>query len=194
MSGTKRSVAANSSTGQAKRTRGESPPPPPRSSSTTTTTIASTSATTSTGTSRLQSLYADTYASERATELQIFVDGSNPPLTGLRAYQTLPRHQRRRAMAHNVSRVPQRLRERAQAEMRAAKPTSKAVRAFRKRSLRVKRDHARRQVDKHWLEVGGGSIDGMESAQEFAYFVCLVDSRLACETNAYAIAMGFHVG
>lgn len=183
MSGTKRSVAADSSTGQAKRTRGES--------TSSATTIAASS--TSTSTSRLQSLYADTYASERATELQIFVDGSNPPLTGLRAYQTLPRHQRRRAMAHNVNRVPQRLRERAQAEMRAAKPTSKSVRAFRKRALRVKRDHARRQVDKHWLEVTHRFRMEMGFVAYFIVLFC-VDSCLACETNAYAIAMGFHVG
>jgi ribonuclease P/MRP protein subunit POP1 len=192
MSGTKRSVASDSSTGQAKRTRGGESPPPRSSSSTTT--ISSTSATTSTGTSRLQSLYADTYANERATELQIFVDGSNPPLTGLRAYQTLPRHQRRRAMAHNVNRVPQRLRERAQAEMRAAKPTSKAVRAFRKRSLRVKRDHARRQVDKHWLEVCSSHAWSPDGFRNLHSVISLVDSCLACETNAYAIAMGFHVG
>lgn len=98
-------------------------------------------------------MYADQFASERATELQIFVDGASPVVTGLRAYQTLPRHKRRRAMAHNVNRVPQRLRERAQLEMHEPKRASKPVRKFRRRQLKIVRDHARRQIDKRWLEV-----------------------------------------
>jgi ribonuclease P/MRP protein subunit POP1 len=149
MSGTKRGVPHGAS-GQAKRPRAEKSS---SSASTTTATTAASSSSAADNNSRLQSLYADQFASQRATELQIFVDGASPVVTGLRAYQTLPRHKRRRAMAHNVNRVPQRLRERARLEMHEPKNVSKPVRKYRRRQLRIVRDHARRQVDKRWLEV-----------------------------------------
>jgi ribonuclease P/MRP protein subunit POP1 len=104
-------------------------------------------------TTRLQSVHTDTFAKERAGDLRVFVDGANPPVTGLRTYQTLPRHKRRRAMAHNVNRVPQRLRARAQLEVQEAKGgVLKSVRRYRRRVLGVARDHARRQRTKRWLE------------------------------------------
>lgn len=104
------------------------------------------------GTTRLQSIQPDAFAAERAVELQTFIEGADPPLGGLRAYQTLPRHKRRRAMAHNVNRVPQRLRARALSEMQAKSSATKVVRRAKHRLVAVVRDHKRRQRTKRWLE------------------------------------------
>ncbi|KAI8871640.1 POP1-domain-containing protein [Ramicandelaber brevisporus] len=60
------------------------------------------------------------YAASRAFEIAVMRDTMRKPWhsNSARAFQTLPRHLRRRAASHNVKRIPVRLRERALAEMR----------------------------------------------------------------------------
>ncbi|KAJ1933521.1 Ribonucleases P/MRP protein subunit pop1, partial [Linderina macrospora] len=58
--------------------------------------------------------------------LQRSLDNSSN--TGMaRAFQTLPRHLRRRAASHNVKRIPQRLREKAISEMTKSAMSSKKL-------------------------------------------------------------------
>ncbi|KAH7927632.1 POP1-domain-containing protein [Leucogyrophana mollusca] len=72
-----------------------------------------------------------------------------------RAWQTLPRHLRRRAASHDVRRVPVRLREKARAEMdpvrRKALGRSKPKRGKTNHISRTE-SFLRRQHDKTWLE------------------------------------------
>ncbi|KAJ2159031.1 Ribonucleases P/MRP protein subunit pop1 [Coemansia sp. RSA 552] len=83
----------------------------------------------------------------------------------VRAFQTLPRHLRRRAASHNVKRVPARLRERALAEMLKSAQSSKARagtdqltnakksnRYKRRRARSVREEYELRQTGKRWLE------------------------------------------
>ncbi|KAJ2355799.1 Ribonucleases P/MRP protein subunit pop1 [Coemansia sp. RSA 2618] len=83
----------------------------------------------------------------------------------VRAFQTLPRHLRRRAASHNVKRIPARLRERALSEMRKSAQTSKALagtdrltnakkpsRYKRRRARATREEYETRQTGKRWLE------------------------------------------
>ncbi|KAJ2614099.1 Ribonucleases P/MRP protein subunit pop1 [Coemansia sp. RSA 1365] len=83
----------------------------------------------------------------------------------VRAFQTLPRHLRRRAASHNVKRIPARLRERAIAEMKKSAQNSKALagtdrltgatkssRYKRRRARTVREEYELRQTGKRWLE------------------------------------------
>ncbi|KAJ2801202.1 Ribonucleases P/MRP protein subunit pop1 [Coemansia helicoidea] len=83
----------------------------------------------------------------------------------VRAFQTLPRHLRRRAASHNVKRIPVRLRERAIAEMTKSAASSKTLagtdrltnaqrsnRYKRRRTRTVREEYELRQAGKRWLE------------------------------------------
>ncbi|KAJ1960329.1 Ribonucleases P/MRP protein subunit pop1, partial [Dipsacomyces acuminosporus] len=82
-----------------------------------------------------------------------------------RAFQTLPRHLRRRAASHNVKRIPVRLREKAISEMKKSAQSSKnlknsdqltngkkASRYKRRRTRTVREEYELRQSGKRWLE------------------------------------------
>ena len=59
------------------------------------------------------------FAEARALEINNMVEAIKEAdnLSGKRLFQTLPRHMRRRAMSHNVKRMPARLRQRASFEV-----------------------------------------------------------------------------
>ncbi|ORY00772.1 POP1-domain-containing protein [Basidiobolus meristosporus CBS 931.73] len=71
-----------------------------------------------------------------------------------RAFQSLPRHLRRRAASHNVKRLPVRLREKALREMANDNTISKKGPSRRKkrRPGSIMDEYKRRQVNKRWLE------------------------------------------
>ncbi|KAJ2754071.1 Ribonucleases P/MRP protein subunit pop1 [Coemansia pectinata] len=82
-----------------------------------------------------------------------------------RAFQTLPRHLRRRAASHNVKRMPVRLREKAISEMKKSAASSKTLgdsgrltnakknnRYKRRRTRSVRAEYEQRQTGKRWLE------------------------------------------
>ncbi|KAJ2803256.1 Ribonucleases P/MRP protein subunit pop1, partial [Coemansia furcata] len=82
-----------------------------------------------------------------------------------RAFQTLPRHLRRRAASHNVKRMPVRLREKAISEMKKSAQSSKTLgdsgrltnakknnRYKRRRTRSVRAEYELRQTGKRWLE------------------------------------------
>ncbi|KAJ1946003.1 Ribonucleases P/MRP protein subunit pop1, partial [Linderina pennispora] len=82
-----------------------------------------------------------------------------------RAFQTLPRHLRRRAASHNVKRIPKRLRDKAISEMKKSAMSSKKLdgtgkltnaksgnRYKRRRTRSVREEYELRQRGKRWLE------------------------------------------
>ena len=60
---------------------------------------------------------AYSFAQARADELKAMVKTTASRSTGKRVFQSLPRHMRRRAMSHNVKRLPRRLRQAAEREV-----------------------------------------------------------------------------
>lgn len=58
------------------------------------------------------------FAQARADELRAMLKTTGSRSEGKRVFQSLPRHMRRRAMSHNVKRLPRRLREAAAREVR----------------------------------------------------------------------------
>lgn len=61
------------------------------------------------------------FAQARADELKAMVKTTSSRSTGKRVFQSLPRHMRRRAMSHNIKRLPRRLRQAAEREVRLHK-------------------------------------------------------------------------
>lgn len=57
------------------------------------------------------------FAEARATELRCMVKALRSKGGAKRTFQLLPRHMRRRAMSHNVKRLPRRLRSKAKGEV-----------------------------------------------------------------------------
>lgn len=66
-----------------------------------------------------RAINAEQFASARAVEIKNMVTAIEEAnkSKGKRVFQTLPRHMRRRAMSHNVKRMPVRLRQRAAYEV-----------------------------------------------------------------------------
>ncbi|KAJ1976511.1 Ribonucleases P/MRP protein subunit pop1 [Dimargaris verticillata] len=99
-----------------------------------------------------------TFLNERAAEVQALHKAvSNADMTSkARAFQTLPRHLRRRQASHNPNRMPMRLRKRAEWEMKqsggVAKKPAKQSRYWRRRPGRIADEFKRRQQSKRWLE------------------------------------------
>lgn len=60
---------------------------------------------------------ASTFAQARAAEISAMLKAVTQKSSNSLVFQTLPRHMRRRAMSHNVKRLPRRLREMAQKEV-----------------------------------------------------------------------------
>ena len=60
------------------------------------------------------------FAEARALEINSMVEAIKEAdsLSGKRLFQTLPKHMRRRAMSHNIKRIPSRLRQRASFEVK----------------------------------------------------------------------------
>lgn len=60
------------------------------------------------------------FAEARALEINNMVEAIKEAdsLSGKRLFQTLPKHMRRRAMSHNIKRIPSRLRQRASFEVK----------------------------------------------------------------------------
>ncbi|CAH1773994.1 unnamed protein product [Owenia fusiformis] len=69
-----------------------------------------------------------------------------------RIIQQLPRHMRRRAMSHNIKRIPRRLRNIAQSQMGPVKTTKRPSRRHRRRPHNLLQEYNRRQRSHGWLE------------------------------------------
>ncbi|XP_034867488.1 ribonucleases P/MRP protein subunit POP1 isoform X1 [Mirounga angustirostris] len=100
---------------------------------------------------------ASTFAQARAAEISAMLKAVTQKSSNSLVFQTLPRHMRRRAMSHNVKRLPRRLQEIAQKEAEKAvhqkkehskNKCHKARRCHKKRVL----EFNRRQKKNIWLE------------------------------------------
>ncbi|KAJ8978127.1 hypothetical protein NQ317_014182 [Molorchus minor] len=68
------------------------------------------------------------------------------------AFQKLPKHMRRRAMSHNVKRLPRRLREIHMNQMKKSGLPPKQKRKYRRRPFNLLSDYMRRQRNHTWLD------------------------------------------
>ncbi|NXC49557.1 POP1 protein, partial [Penelope pileata] len=98
-----------------------------------------------------------TFAQARAAEIKAMLKAVTQKSSNSLVFQTLPRHMRRRAMSHNVKRLPRRLREIAKKEAEKAvhqkKEQSKTKsRKARRRHINLVAEFNRRQRKNIWLE------------------------------------------
>ncbi|TPX69243.1 hypothetical protein SpCBS45565_g02571 [Spizellomyces sp. 'palustris'] len=101
------------------------------------------------------------FAEARAFEisaLQKALENSTENAGVQRVFQTVPRYMRRRAASHNVKRLPQRLRDKALAQIAKdpggpqKKKGKPPTRPKRRRTKSATQDFIRRQMGKRWLE------------------------------------------
>nr|XP_010586723.1 ribonucleases P/MRP protein subunit POP1 isoform X1 [Loxodonta africana] len=100
---------------------------------------------------------ASTFAQARAAEISAMLKAVTQKSSNSMVFQTLPRHMRRRAMSHNVKRLPRRLREIAQKE--AEKAVHQKKEHSKNKCHKARRCHKnqvlefnRRQKKNMWLE------------------------------------------
>ncbi|XP_054023380.1 ribonucleases P/MRP protein subunit POP1 [Dryobates pubescens] len=97
------------------------------------------------------------FAEARAAEIKAMLKAVSQKSSNSLVFQTLPRHMRRRAMSHNVKRLPRRLQEMARKEAEKAvhqkKEQSKTkCRKARRRHVHLVAEFNRRQRKNIWLE------------------------------------------
>ncbi|XP_076462183.1 ribonucleases P/MRP protein subunit POP1-like [Babylonia areolata] len=95
------------------------------------------------------------FAESRARELEALAKAVEHVGGNKLSFQRLPKHMRRRAMSHNIRRIPQRLRQKAQAELekREKKGANKRPsRRYRRRPSNLLSEYQRRQRQHMWLE------------------------------------------
>ncbi|XP_061418507.1 ribonucleases P/MRP protein subunit POP1 isoform X2 [Lethenteron reissneri] len=102
-------------------------------------------------------LTAESMAHARAAEMLAMLQAVKRKSSVRRVFQTLPTHMRRRAMSHNVKRLPCRLRDAAKREMDESSAKAKVVPKCRSRKARRRHgslllDYNRRQRRHIWLE------------------------------------------
>lgn len=121
-----------------------------------------------------------------------------------RAFQELPKHLRRRAMSHNVHRIPARLREKAVAEVILdtclfnllykhleqlervpAKTPSVPKRRERRRPSRMLKEHERRQRNQIWLETHIWHAKRMHMKSLFGYRIVRLHNLPVCFPSAF---------
>ncbi|XP_052017040.1 ribonucleases P/MRP protein subunit POP1 [Apodemus sylvaticus] len=100
---------------------------------------------------------ASTFAQARAAEISAMLKAVTQKSSNSLVFQTLPRHMRRRAMSHNVKRLPRRLQEMAKKEAEKAAHQKKEL--SRNKCHKARRCHKnrtlefnRRQQKNIWLE------------------------------------------
>ncbi|XP_004580682.2 ribonucleases P/MRP protein subunit POP1 isoform X1 [Ochotona princeps] len=100
---------------------------------------------------------ASTFAQARAAEISAMLKAVTQKSSNSLVFQTLPRHMRRRAMSHNVRRLPRRLQEMAQKEAEKAvhqKKEHSKSKCHKARRCHINRllEFNRRQKKNRWLE------------------------------------------
>ncbi|ELW47434.1 Ribonucleases P/MRP protein subunit POP1 [Tupaia chinensis] len=100
---------------------------------------------------------ASTFAQARAAEISAMLKAVSQKSSNSLVFQTLPRHMRRRAMSHNVKRLPRRLQEMAQKEAEKAvhqKKEHSKNKCHKARRCHINRtlEFNRRQKKNIWLE------------------------------------------
>ncbi|KAM6214387.1 ribonucleases P/MRP protein subunit POP1 [Rhynchocyon petersi] len=131
---------------------------------------------------------ASTFAQARAAEISAMLKAVTQKSSNAMVFQTLPRHMRRRAMSHNVKRLPRRLREIAQKE--AEKAVHQKKEHSKNKCHKARRCHRnqvlefnRRQKKNRWLETHIWHAKRFHMVKQWGY--CLgerptVKSHRAC--------------
>ncbi|KAH7885023.1 ribonucleases P/MRP protein subunit POP1-domain-containing protein [Phlebopus sp. FC_14] len=109
-----------------------------------------------------------------------------------RAWQTLPRHLRRRAASHDVRRVPQRLREKARAEMDTSQRKALNKQPKRGKANQLSRTEAllKRQRDKTWLETHIWHAKRMKMENMWGYRLAVTPTEKAFRPSHRASVHG----
>ncbi|XP_070555586.1 ribonucleases P/MRP protein subunit POP1-like [Ptychodera flava] len=115
------------------------------------------------------------FAEARAIEINTMMKYVTSTVGGRQVFQTLPRHMRRRAMSHNVKRLPRRLRKNAQFEARKHKRAAKdgtagkKSRRHRRRPKNLLSEYERRKRKHVWLETHIWHAKRFHMAEKWGY-------------------------
>ncbi|XP_067146453.1 ribonucleases P/MRP protein subunit POP1 isoform X2 [Apteryx mantelli] len=138
---------------------------------------------------------ASTFAQARAAEINAMLKAVAQKSSNSLVFQTLPRHMRRRAMSHNIKRLPRRLQETAKKEAEKAvhqkKEQSKTkCRKARRRHINLVAEFNRRQRKNIWLETHIWHAKRFHMIKKWGY--CLADRPTEKSYRACYQAMTKH--
>nr|XP_056710449.1 ribonucleases P/MRP protein subunit POP1 [Euleptes europaea] len=131
----------------------------------------------------------------RAAEIKAMLKAATQKSSNTLVFQSLPRHMRRRAMSHNIKRLPRRLRELARAEVEKPEhqkkelPKSKCRKA-RRRHINLVAEFNRRQKKNIWLETHIWHAKRFHMVKKWGY--CLGDGPTTKCYRACYRAMANH--
>ncbi|KAM9278779.1 ribonucleases P/MRP protein subunit POP1 [Cariama cristata] len=136
-----------------------------------------------------------TFAQARAAEISAMLKAVAQKSSNSLVFQTLPRHMRRRAMSHNIKRLPRRLQEIARKEAEKAvhqkKEQSKTkCRKARRRHINLVAEFNRRQRKNIWLETHIWHAKRFHMVKKWGY--CLGNSPTEKSYRACYRAMAKH--
>ncbi|XP_034619247.1 ribonucleases P/MRP protein subunit POP1 isoform X1 [Trachemys scripta elegans] len=138
---------------------------------------------------------ASTFAQARAAEINAMLKAVTQKSSNSLVFQTLPRHMRRRAMSHNIKRLPRRLREIARKEAEKAVHQKKEhsknkCRKARRRHVNLVVEFNRRQKKNIWLETHIWHAKRFHMVKKWGY--CLGDRPTTKSYRACYRAMTKH--
>ncbi|KAM4706292.1 ribonucleases P/MRP protein subunit POP1 [Rhinophrynus dorsalis] len=138
---------------------------------------------------------ATMFAQARAAEINAMVRAVSQKSSNTLVFQSLPRHMRRRAMGHDIKRLPRRLREIAKKEMEKTihqkKEQSKSkCRKARRRHGNLQLEFNRRQRKNIWLETHIWHTKRYHMVKKWGY--CLADKPTMKSYRACYRAMTSH--
>ncbi|XP_008574159.1 PREDICTED: ribonucleases P/MRP protein subunit POP1 [Galeopterus variegatus] len=138
---------------------------------------------------------ASTFAQARAAEISAMLKAVTQKSSNSLVFQTLPRHMRRRAMSHNVKRLPRRLQEIAQKEAEKAvhqKKEHSKNKCHKARRCHINRmlEFNRRQKKNIWLETHIWHAKRFHMVKKWGY--CLGERPTAKSHRACYRAMTQH--
>ncbi|XP_063155607.1 ribonucleases P/MRP protein subunit POP1 [Candoia aspera] len=135
------------------------------------------------------------FVQARAAEIKAMLKAVTQKSSNTLVFQSLPRHMRRRAMSHNIKRLPRRLRELARMEaekpvhQKKALPKSKCRKA-RRRHINLVSEFNRRQKKNIWLETHIWHAKRFHMVKKWGY--CLGDKSTMKSYRACYRAMTQH--
>ncbi|XP_005111375.1 ribonucleases P/MRP protein subunit POP1 [Aplysia californica] len=114
------------------------------------------------------------YIQSRAVEVRAFTELVKNVGGNHTAFQKLPRHMRRRAMSHNIKRVPRRLHEVVKAELERTKaPAKRPSRRYRRRPSNLLSEYERRKRRIGWLETHIWHAKRFKMVEKWGYRLAL---------------------
>lgn len=110
------------------------------------------------------------FAEARAMELSSMLKAIRSKSGSKRIFQLLPRHMRRRAMSHNLKRLPRRLRAVASKEVQGSEADVKPPSRRQRRKVKnLREEYSRRQRSYMWLETHLWHAKRMHMTNKWGY-------------------------